>query len=99
MRFSFDSTELSDLYENGYSANLRLHPESIKAFFKAMLHIEAVPNLWHLTQHRGFHVEKLHGDRRQQYSMRLNDQFRLIFTIERDADGDFLLLLEIADYH
>jgi plasmid maintenance system killer protein len=29
----------------------------------------------------------------------LNQQWRLIVTVERDAVGTFILIIEIADYH
>jgi toxin HigB-1 len=43
--------------------------------------------------------EKLKGKRSPDYSMRLNDQFRLIFQIEKEAGGNRLVILEIEDYH
>ena len=33
------------------------------------------------------------------YSMRLNDQFRLIFQIEGSAEGNTIVVLGIEDYH
>lgn len=99
MRFIFDSAELIELYERGYSAKIRLPPDLIKAFFRVMLRIEAASNLPQLANNRGLRLEKLHGDRQGQYSVRLNDQFRLVFTIRRDDDGELLIVIEIVDYH
>jgi proteic killer suppression protein len=43
----------------------------------------------------GLRLEKLKGDRAGQYSIRINDQFRICFTWSKgDADD-----VEIADYH
>jgi len=44
-------------------------------------------------------VEKLKGDRKDEYSMRINDQFRLVFTIEKGKHGNTLVILGIEDYH
>jgi proteic killer suppression protein len=44
------------------------------------------------------HFEKLKGNRKGQYSIRLNDQFRLIFEIEETKGGNRLAIREIADY-
>ena len=41
------------------------------------------------------HLEKLSGDRKGQYSIRINDQFRICF---REKQGDFFDV-EITDYH
>ena len=90
---------MQELYETGYSRSLRLQPNVIRGFFKAMLRIESAPNLQQLANNRGLHLEKLRGDRAEQYSVRLNEQYRLVFMIERDDDGEFILIIELVDYH
>jgi proteic killer suppression protein len=40
-------------------------------------------------------LEKLKGDRENQYSIRINDQYRICFTWENDSAND----IEIVDYH
>lgn len=40
-------------------------------------------------------LEKLSGDRRGQWSIRINDQFRVCFVWHDDAPWD----VEIVDYH
>ncbi|GAB2312801.1 type II toxin-antitoxin system RelE/ParE family toxin [Stenotrophomonas geniculata] len=40
-------------------------------------------------------LESLHGDRRGQYSIRINDQFRLCFVWSREGPAE----VEIVDYH
>ncbi|MHB0935839.1 MAG: type II toxin-antitoxin system RelE/ParE family toxin [Armatimonadota bacterium] len=99
MRFAFESDEVLELYETGYCRRLRLQPNIVRSFFKAMLRIKSAPNLQQLANNRGLRLEKLHGDRADQFSVRLNDQYRLVFTVERDDDGEFVLIIEIVDYH
>ncbi|MGN0256270.1 MAG: type II toxin-antitoxin system RelE/ParE family toxin [Chordicoccus sp.] len=41
------------------------------------------------------HLEKLHGDREGQYSIRINDQYRICFTFNCGEAGK----VEIVDYH
>ncbi len=43
----------------------------------------------------GNRLEKLSGDREGQYSIRINDQYRICF---KEKDGDFFDV-EITDYH
>lgn len=43
----------------------------------------------------GNHLEALHGDRKGQHSIRINDQWRICFAW-RDGDA---YEVEIADYH
>lgn len=48
---------------------------------------------------KSLHFEKLQGDRAGQYSMRLNDQWRLILELKKQSDGKSVLIISIADYH
>jgi proteic killer suppression protein len=43
----------------------------------------------------GLRLEKLKGNRAGQYSMRVNDQYRLCFTWKRDGAHS----VELTDYH
>ncbi|MEE8434030.1 MAG: type II toxin-antitoxin system RelE/ParE family toxin [bacterium] len=43
----------------------------------------------------GNRLEKLHGDRKGQWSIRINDQWRICF----DWEDDGALNVEIVDYH
>ena len=43
----------------------------------------------------GNRLEKLHGDRQGQYSIRINDQFRICF----EWRGNDAYSVEITDYH
>ena len=43
----------------------------------------------------GNHLERLHGDRKGQHSIRINDQWRICFVWKKtDAYG-----VEVTDYH
>jgi toxin HigB-1 len=48
---------------------------------------------------KGLHFEALKGDRSGQHSLRLNKQFRLIVNVERDPQGNVIVVVEIDDYH
>jgi proteic killer suppression protein len=48
---------------------------------------------------KSYRFEKLKGDRKGDYSIRLNDQFRLTFQIEETGDGNQIVVLDIEDYH
>ncbi len=99
MLFDFQSDELRELYEVGSCKKLRLHYDLISAFFKVMQQIRTAPDERYLRNYKGLRMEKLQGNREGQYSVRLNDQYRLIFTIKQDIEGNYLLLIEIVDYH
>jgi proteic killer suppression protein len=60
-----------------------------------LLMLNAAVNLKDLTSPRANRLEKLHGDRTGQHSIRINDQYRICF---RWQDGN-AYEVEIVDYH
>lgn len=98
MDFEFDTDELRALFATG--SNARFHPSLVKAFFRVMQIITDAADERVLRGFKGLHFEKLRGVRRDEYSVRLNDQFRLLFRIEQDEDGSaYLLIHALEDYH
>ena len=56
--------------------------------------LDAATSLWDLSL-PGLHLESLKGDRKEQYSIRVNDRYRICFEWH---DGD-AHNVEIVDYH
>lgn len=48
---------------------------------------------------KSLHFEKLKGGRSGQHSIRLNEQWRLIVTLEETDQGRIVNIVEIVDYH
>jgi len=71
----------------------------IVAFRRRMQMIRSAVDERDLRKITSHHFEKLRGDRTGQYSMRLNDQWRLILTIEGEGDQKTIVVLKIEDYH
>lgn len=59
--------------------------------------LNAARDLADLVALRGNKLEKLSGDRRGQYSIRINDQWRICFVWSEGAPGPNQV--EIVDYH
>ncbi len=55
----------------------------------------AVTSMQDLLEIRGHRLEKLKGDRKDQYSIRINDQYRICFKWVNNNAVD----VEIVDYH
>ena len=60
-----------------------------------LLRLDAANDLSELAAIRGNHLETLKGDRKGQYSIRINDRWRICFRWV-DADSHDV---EIVDYH
>jgi len=98
MRFRHTSNTLRRLDEDteftgGYA------PALVKAFRMRMQTIRAALNETDFYAQKSLRYEKLKGKRKHQRSMRLNDQFRLVFEIEERSQGNVIVLVAIEDYH
>ena len=78
--------------------------ERVKAFSgfarqaeKRLDRLDAAGNLKDLAALPGNRLEALHGDREGQYSIRINDQWRICFEWPEGAAGPENV--EIVDYH
>lgn len=66
-----------------------------KGAFRKLVQLHTAPSLQDLLVPPGNRLEKLRGKRTGQYSIRVNDQFRICF---RWLDGN-AFNVEVADYH
>ncbi len=96
MRFIFADRKLQNLYVSGTG---RYPQDAIRAFFRVMANIDQASDERDLCSLKGLRYEKLLGDRKDQHSLRLNKQWRLIVERQEDASGAFLKIVEIVDYH
>jgi toxin HigB-1 len=62
-----------------------------------LVRLEVAASLGELAALRGNRLEKLSGDRKGQWSMRINDQWRICFKWAEGAPGPNDV--EIVDYH
>src|ERR1035438_6997403 len=89
---SFGDKETKTLFETGRSRKFR----SIEAAAKRKLdRIDLVAKLENLRVPPGNRLEVLKGDREGQFSIRINDQFRICFLWEEECAEE----VEIVDYH
>lgn len=89
---SFRCKHTRALFEGG-------DPRRFRAFkdvaVRKLSQLDAAQTLEFLRSPPGNQLESLRGDRKGQYSIRINDQFRLCFTWTEAGPAD----VEIADYH
>src|SRR5947209_6342438 len=52
-----------------------------------------------LRNWKSLNYEKLKGDRAGQRSIRLNDQYRMIFALDESVDPQTVTIVAIEDYH
>ena len=90
---SFADRETELIYNQVFSRRL---PSTIqKVALRKLMMIDNAKTLDDLRIPPNNRLEQLHGNREGQYSIRINDQWRICFTM---ADGHFYNV-EIVDYH
>lgn len=71
----------------------------VTAYRKRLQQIRAALDERTFYAHRSLNFEKLRGDREGQYSMRLNDQWRLVLVFRGSSPRKTVWIIEIVDYH
>ena len=90
---SFRDPETRKIFERRYS--LRFPKEIQETANRKMIMIDSTKVLDTLKSPPGNRLEKLTGNRKDQYSIRINDKYRICFEWD---DGD-AYYVEIVDYH
>jgi proteic killer suppression protein len=90
---SFASNETKKIFLGQISTKL---PKEIqRTARRKLIYLDDADDLQDLLAPPGNRLEKLKGDRAGQYSIRINDQWRICF----DWVGDKAKNVEIVDYH
>ena len=89
---SFGNKETRELYEKG---SCKRYAQIVRIALRKLDMIAAATKVETLRVPPGNHLEKLSGDRSGQWSVRINDQWRICF----DWSGGNAENVEIVDYH
>ena len=91
--------ELLALIETEQAGQTRFSVAVIKSARRKLTVIRAAEDERTLRSWKSLHYEKLKGERDGQRSIRLNDQFRLVFILDDQARPQKVTILSIEDYH
>jgi len=90
---SFGDRRTESLFHRNRVKGLSLDVQ--RAALRKLLILDAAESLDDLRVPPGNRLEKLKGDRRDQHSIRVNDQWRICFVWSRGDASD----VELTDYH
>ncbi|WP_040471001.1 type II toxin-antitoxin system RelE/ParE family toxin [Lentilactobacillus kisonensis] len=91
---TFADKETEKIYNQIFSKKL---PQSIqKVALRKLLMIDFAMDINDLRVPPGNHLERLVGDYQGWYSVRINDQYRILFTVQ---DENNFTQVQIVDYH
>lgn len=88
-----DKLETDSEYNAGFDSAI------VNAFRRRLQFIRASADERTFRSMRSLKFEKLKGKRSHQYSMRLNDQWRLILQIKKGTPKNVVVVVAIEDYH
>lgn len=71
----------------------------IKSVRRKLTVLRAAPDDRSLRNWKSLHYKKLKGDREGLRSIRVNDQFRIVFALSEDSDRPTVTITAIGDYH
>lgn len=105
MNITSEDEALLELFENGKTSDKkykRLPIAAIKGYVKAVNKMRAATRIEDIMRDHGLRYERLHGDRKDQESVRCNDVWRLIFQ-SSPSDGSIIIteieLIEISHHY
>jgi toxin HigB-1 len=88
------------LIETDEAGNTKLPVAVIKSTRRKLTVLRAAPDDRSLRNWKSLHYEKLKGDREGLRSLRLNDQFRMVFVLDEGAKPQATVtIIGIEDYH
>lgn len=99
MHLEFEDDDLRRSYVEADFRLAAIGTEPTKLYRRKMQLLAAAVDERDLRQLRSLHFEKLVGDRAGQYSIRLNDKYRLVFKLRTDENGRVAIIIEVVDYH
>jgi len=93
---SFADALTADVFYGEASARARRVPADIrKSVTRKLAQLDAAMRLEDLRKPPGNRLEQLKGDRAGSHSIRVNEQWRIVFRWEPDGAHD----VELTDYH
>ncbi len=98
MEVVFADSDLGKI-ETEEAAKLRLPVAVIKSARRKLTLLRAALDERDLRNWKSLHYEKLKGDRAGQCSIRLNDQWRLVFTVDEKDKQTTITIIAFEDYH
>jgi proteic killer suppression protein len=87
------------LLETEDAGNTRLPVPVIKSARRKLTVLRAASDDRSLRNWKSLHYERLRGDRDGQRSIRLNDQYRMVFELDESTKPPTVTIIAIEDYH
>ena len=85
--------------ETEEAPQLKLPLSVIRATRKKLTLLKAAPDERTLRNWKSFHYEKLKGEKKGLKSIKINDQWRMVFALNNNTNPPTVSIIDIEDYH
>jgi proteic killer suppression protein len=102
MKVTFETNDLEHLFLTPLEqirGKQKVPFEVIKQYKKKVQALMIISRVEQLRQQRGLNFEFLKGDRKGECSIRLNDQYRLLFVLTEENTLQVVLITEISKHY
>lgn len=99
MFITFEETYLQDLYEKGKTGDKkhRYQPDIVRRYQKCIQLMKKVPDIESLAKYNSLNYEVLKGDKNGISSIRVNDKYRVEFTVRETMEEPIIIVCNIID--
>ena len=99
MKITFEYDYLKELYEDGKCSDKkhRYQPQIVKAYQKRIQTLISVKVPEQLYQFNSLNFEALQGDKAGRFSIRVNDKYRIEFTLRNETEDVWLTICNIIE--
>lgn len=104
MVVTFDKGYLKELYESGKTNDKRhrFQPDIIRRYKRCIEIMVSVPDIISLCKYNGLNFEKLSGNKKEFCSIRVNNQYRIEFTVT-ESQGEIVTticnIIELSNHY
>ena len=95
----FEKAYLKELYENGKASDKkhRFQPNIVKRYKDRVSLLKKVISKEELYPIKSLHFEALHGDKEGLFSIKVNDQYRVEFSLNENLEQPILTICNIVE--
>lgn len=99
MIVTFDEEYLQQMYEDGKCKDKkhRYQPDIVRRYQKAIRFLLAASSIETLWRIKSLNYEVLTGDKAGRSSVRVNDQYRIEFTVSQTAEEPVLTICNVIE--
>lgn len=99
MTVTFEETYLQELYEKGTTGDKkhRYQPDIVRRYRRCIELIKESPNITSLAKYNSLNYEELKGNKQGISSIRVNNKYRIEFTVRESIEEPIITICNIID--